>query len=43
QFKRSLNCKDSGNIFPGHGGMLDRFDAVVGSAPFVYIFIQLLS
>jgi len=32
--KRSLNIKDSGNIMPGHGGILDRFDAMLFSAPF---------
>lgn len=33
-FKRSLNIKDSGNIMPGHGGILDRFDAALLTAPF---------
>ena len=37
--KRSLGIKDSGNILPGHGGMLDRFDAVMLSAPVVFVFI----
>lgn len=37
-FKRSVNVKDSGNTLPGHGGLLDRFDAIFVSAPFVFIF-----
>ncbi|TXI85687.1 MAG: CDP-archaeol synthase [Crocinitomicaceae bacterium] len=32
-FKRSLNIKDTGNIMPGHGGILDRFDAALFTAP----------
>ncbi len=40
-FKRALGVKDSGNILPGHGGLLDRFDAVLLSIPFVWAWLQL--
>lgn len=39
-FKRSVDMKDSGNIIPGHGGWLDRFDALILSAPFVFIYLM---
>jgi len=41
-FKRSINIKDSGNIIPGHGGILDRFDALFLSAPFVLCYLFLV-
>lgn len=41
-FKRSVNVKDSGKIIPGHGGMLDRFDSVLLSAPIVFVYLELM-
>ena len=38
-FKRSSKIKDTGQIIPGHGGLLDRIDGMIFAYPFSYIFI----
>lgn len=41
-FKRAVGVKDSGKFMPGHGGALDRFDALIMVIPMFYIMLKML-
>lgn len=40
KLKRMADVKDSGNMMPGHGGALDRFDSLIVAAPIVFVYVS---
>jgi phosphatidate cytidylyltransferase len=43
QWKRHYNVKDSGNVIPGHGGLLDRFDSALIAIPIGIIYLVVMN
>ena len=39
-FKRKFNCKDTGRIIPGHGGVIDRFDGYILTMPTIFFYLS---
>ena len=40
--KRNHNIKDYGKLIPGHGGIMDRFDSVIVTAPMIYFLTMIM-
>ncbi|MBO7495646.1 MAG: phosphatidate cytidylyltransferase [Salinivirgaceae bacterium] len=43
QLKRTVGIKDSSNILPGHGGILDRFDSIILAIPVIFAYLQIIA